>query len=254
MVDGSGSIVARYAYDSYGKITVTHTAANTSTPPIDATFTFDGYLWHQASGLYLMWWRLYDALTGRWLSRDRIGERGGMNLYGYVFNSPVILTDPDGKSPLVGPGSPIDADTRAHFFIFCKCRCETKWRLVRVEISPGLASGRGGTSITFGPSTIHTYPSNANQILNPPPGSPVYSPTNPATPQNAAGAAATLAHECGHTCQAKKLGPLYLPVAAAFSGIEEADGGYNNGLNGLTTPTESGASANGEFGGVATPP
>ncbi len=35
----------------------------------------------------------YNPSTGRWLSRDPIEERGGINLYGFVENSPVDLTD-----------------------------------------------------------------------------------------------------------------------------------------------------------------
>jgi len=31
-----------------------------------------------------------------WLSRDPIGENGGLNLYGYVGNSPINRTDPTG--------------------------------------------------------------------------------------------------------------------------------------------------------------
>ena len=38
-------------------------------------------------------YRAYDPATGRWLSRDPIGESGGINLYGYVSNSPVNYMD-----------------------------------------------------------------------------------------------------------------------------------------------------------------
>ena len=38
-------------------------------------------------------YRYYDALTGRWPSRDPIGERGGMNLYGFVGNDGVNQID-----------------------------------------------------------------------------------------------------------------------------------------------------------------
>ena len=40
--------------------------------------------------------RYYDPLTGRWLSRDPIGEAGGVNLYGFVGNDPGDRIDPWG--------------------------------------------------------------------------------------------------------------------------------------------------------------
>ena len=42
----------------------------------------------------------YDPYVGRWLSRDPIGEEGGINLYGYVANGVVTFTDPLGFAPL----------------------------------------------------------------------------------------------------------------------------------------------------------
>jgi len=41
----------------------------------------------------------YKTASGRakWLNRDPIGEHGGLNLYGFVFNDPVNLYDPDGR-------------------------------------------------------------------------------------------------------------------------------------------------------------
>ena len=44
---------------------------------------------HVADYLY----RYYDPLTGRWPSRDPIGERGGVNLYGFVGNDGVSGKD-----------------------------------------------------------------------------------------------------------------------------------------------------------------
>ncbi len=38
-------------------------------------------------------YRYYDPLTGRWPSRDPIGEEGGLNLYGFVSNSPTQFVD-----------------------------------------------------------------------------------------------------------------------------------------------------------------
>ncbi len=44
-------------------------------------------------------YRAYDPNVGRWLSRDPIGHRGGLNLYGYVNNNPVRFSDPLGLEP-----------------------------------------------------------------------------------------------------------------------------------------------------------
>ena len=38
-------------------------------------------------------YRYYDPVTGRWPSRDPIGERGGVNLYGFVGNDVVNRWD-----------------------------------------------------------------------------------------------------------------------------------------------------------------
>jgi RHS repeat-associated protein len=40
--------------------------------------------------------RYYNPSTGRWLSRDPIAERGGLNLYGFNRNDSVDLIDPTG--------------------------------------------------------------------------------------------------------------------------------------------------------------
>ena len=44
--------------------------------------------------------RYLDTLSGRWISRDPIGLRGGdwNNLYRYVINNPVMNSDPSGLS------------------------------------------------------------------------------------------------------------------------------------------------------------
>ncbi|MFC7338448.1 RHS repeat domain-containing protein [Haloferula chungangensis] len=44
-------------------------------------------------GLGYYGYRYYDPVTGRWPSRDPIGERGGMNLYGFVGNDGINSWD-----------------------------------------------------------------------------------------------------------------------------------------------------------------
>src|SRR5436190_24305543 len=57
-----------------------------------------------------------------------------------------------------------------------------------------------------------------------------------------ASASEVLAHEIGHTCQARRLGGLYLPCGAAFTLFREGDG-WRHWF-------ENQASAAGEFGGL----
>jgi RHS repeat-associated protein len=57
---------------------------------------FKGHYYHADSGLHLAPFRAYDAELGRWLSRDPLGEAGGINLYEYALSNPVNFVDPLG--------------------------------------------------------------------------------------------------------------------------------------------------------------
>ena len=81
-----------YDYDPYGRRTKVSGS-------LDTVVGYTGHHWHAKSGLYLTWFRQYNPETGRWLSRDPIEERGGINLYGYVGNNVTNLRDPRGAEP-----------------------------------------------------------------------------------------------------------------------------------------------------------
>src|SRR5207302_3997485 len=89
LTDGSGVVQARYDYDPYGRRTKI-------SGTLDAAFGFTGHYYHAPSNLSLALYRGYDSDLGRWLSRDPIGERGGVNLYSYVNNTVMNATDGDG--------------------------------------------------------------------------------------------------------------------------------------------------------------
>jgi RHS repeat-associated protein len=98
MTDANQNIVARYTYDPYGRVSQNVGSNTNGVPLLDADFRFAGMYFHTNSHLHLTLFRAYDADTGRWLSRDPMGEAGGMNLYGYSGNGPINWIDSFGLS------------------------------------------------------------------------------------------------------------------------------------------------------------
>lgn len=83
-----------------------------STKPVEA-----------GSGFYFYGYRYYDPGTGRWPSRDPIGERGGLNLYQIVGNNPTNMWDVLGQegwrfiNPFGGPSDGLNyPEGAAHYF------------------------------------------------------------------------------------------------------------------------------------------
>jgi RHS repeat-associated protein len=88
LTDATGAVRARYSYDLWGKRTKI-------LGDIDSDFGYTGY-WELENGLKLTWYRAYSPWLGKWLSRDPIEEKGGLNLYAYVMNNSIINIDKDG--------------------------------------------------------------------------------------------------------------------------------------------------------------
>ncbi|MGH7164136.1 MAG: RHS repeat-associated core domain-containing protein [Nitrospiraceae bacterium] len=85
-----GTVVQRMDYDEFGNILQ-------DTNPGFQPFGFGGGLYDQHTGLVRFGARDYDSVTGRWTAKDPVDFDGGdSNLYGYVANNPVNITDPNG--------------------------------------------------------------------------------------------------------------------------------------------------------------
>ena len=106
LIDGNQNIVARYEYDGFGRL------IGKWGKLADANeMQFSSMSRNLQSGLTLYPARAYEPNFGRWLNRDPIGEVGGLNLYGFVGNSPVNFVDPDGLAPWYSWLNPLNYST-----------------------------------------------------------------------------------------------------------------------------------------------
>ena len=99
----AGDFAAIYQYDAFGNVL--------SRPGSGAASVAAQQLFHHrfstkyqdaSTGFYYYGFRYYSPVSGRWLSRDPIGERGGINLYGIGMNAGANMLDVLGLLKLVG--------------------------------------------------------------------------------------------------------------------------------------------------------
>ncbi|GAB1719359.1 MAG: hypothetical protein NTAFB09_10900 [Nitrosospira sp.] len=84
--NSAGTSTATYSYGPYGE--------PNATPGI--RFRYTGQYFLQEIGLYYYKARFYSPVLGRFLQTDPVGYQSDLNLYAYVGNDPVNLTDPTG--------------------------------------------------------------------------------------------------------------------------------------------------------------
>ncbi len=82
----SGSVAQRIDYDEFGVET-------TNTNPGFQPFGYAGGLTEAQTGLVRFGARDYEAVAGRWTTKDPIGFAGGNGFYEYANNDPINLTD-----------------------------------------------------------------------------------------------------------------------------------------------------------------
>jgi RHS repeat-associated protein len=89
VADSSATLLGRYAYDAWGRRTVTAGTEVTKE-------AFTGHRWHSSDSLFLTFYRGYDPDLGIWISEDPMGLSEGPNLYRYVAGNPIRYQDPLG--------------------------------------------------------------------------------------------------------------------------------------------------------------
>ena len=99
--DESANQVGSYVYDAWGKILSKQGEMAEINP-----FRYRGYYYDVETDLYYLQSRYYDPETGRFISPDSIEYLdpetiGGLNLYAYCLNNPVMYVDPTGHFPVL---------------------------------------------------------------------------------------------------------------------------------------------------------
>jgi len=101
LVDDTGKVLAQYQFDAFGNLERYDGTAQTD-------YLFGGKEWDEELGLYWMGVRLYDPVSGQFISRDALEQY--RNPYSYTGGSPLDLVDAWGLEdnsavfPAVTPG------------------------------------------------------------------------------------------------------------------------------------------------------
>jgi len=116
MLNSTGSIVARYAYNAWGKLlSVTDANGAAITDPANIALVnplrYRGYYYDAETGLYYLQSRYYDPAICRFISTDAADSAMAAedihdtNLFAYCGDNPVLREDKDGDSWWVFAGA-----------------------------------------------------------------------------------------------------------------------------------------------------
>ena len=112
LLNGSGSVVARYAYDAWGKLISVKDASSQeitdeSHVAMQNPIRYRGYVYDSEIELYYLQSRYYDAGIGRFINADApemlslsAFNHIGANLFAYSYNNPTLNSDESGYGVL----------------------------------------------------------------------------------------------------------------------------------------------------------
>ncbi len=97
VVDTTGTVQERYAYNAYGNPTfLTITFGSRTGSSYGWETLYSGYRFDNSCGLYYVRFRVHHPLLGIWCQHDPLGYRDRQNLYTYVRCRPLNSLDPSG--------------------------------------------------------------------------------------------------------------------------------------------------------------
>jgi RHS repeat-associated protein len=157
LVDANGAVVAHYEYDPYGN-NVAQSGDQADANP----YRFSSKYWDGETGFYYYGHRFYSSNLGRWLNRDPIEERGGINLYGFIGNQPTTKIDALGNEayrfwPQPGKGVFIGPEFHREALFtclgsLCKVRMD---KAIDASIEQSLGPGDLLPGLVYKPGVFH---------------------------------------------------------------------------------------------------
>lgn len=123
ITDQSGTVQWRWDAGPFGEIQP-DSGPDGDSVPLEFNLRFPGQYFDAETGLYYNYFRYYDPSTGRYITSDPIGLKGGLNTYGYALQNPLKYFDTDGLEvriicrPLAGVAS---YTGKQHCFVRVTC-------------------------------------------------------------------------------------------------------------------------------------
>ena len=97
-LDAAQNVAAAYAYDVFGNLL-------SKSGTLEQPYRFSTKQYDDKTGLSYFGYRFYAPASGRWMTRDPLGEVASPNLYAFVKNDPINRYDPTGlEDGFCGPG------------------------------------------------------------------------------------------------------------------------------------------------------
>lgn len=94
ITDEEGDVTERYQFSAFGLRTILNPDFTVrSDSECGMELSFQGQFEDVETGWLNYGYRYYLPALGRWICKDPIGERGGENLYAFIFNNPTSSTD-----------------------------------------------------------------------------------------------------------------------------------------------------------------
>jgi RHS repeat-associated protein len=139
VVNRAGAVQKRYLYDPYGQVTVLDAGWNVRSGGSQYSWVYlhQGGRFDAVAGLYNFRRRDYSPTLGRWLQQDPVVYGSGdADLYRYVANAPVQLTDPSGLIGIFLDGAGQSLDTNSTISVLYNKYSEEK-KYIQTELTAG---------------------------------------------------------------------------------------------------------------------